>query len=280
MMNQIHKRVLFSLCILGALQSAVARADWKDSFKNFLNKPNIPVGESTLPHLTILNLLKMQRLIHNQIADKGEKALLAKTLDFGFHQKDLEFTETYLIYIDEKRGDEENRKKMGPLTMGEALVENERLHQDIAPDQVIAYIETDITSEKKALGRFQIAWHPSKSFYLLASSLIYFPMNRAYLSPDFLRKQFPEYFEPEYHNENFKINKIDGDSHIGLFVSLTYHGDPVTNKTIFNFELNTDDKTILPCKSQLETDYNPSAPEFHLKGNLSCVGLILSEGPQ
>lgn len=252
-----------------------SQADWKDSVKNFLTKPSIPIGESTIPNFTIINLLKMQRLLHNHLADKGEQAVLANVLDFGFTQKDMEFTDTYLVLTNEVP-----EKKLGPMTMGEALVENERLHRNLESNQVTAYIETDLAIEKKPLGRFQIAWHPSKSFYLLATSLIYYPMDRAYLSPQYLREKFPDYFKPEYHKEQFKIVKVDKSYHLGLNVNLAYHGDPVTNKTIFNFELSTDDKTILPCKSQLETDYNPSAPEFHLKGNLSCLGLFITEGQQ
>ncbi len=219
---------------------------------------------------------------------------LAYLLDQGISATGYSFEETSVV-VDSTPG-----LSYGPLTVGKALVINEKLSREGDATHFAAFIKTKVKIWGDEAGELAVRWHPSQSFLALAAGLLMYRMDRAYPWPQFLMDWFPEWFRPDIRQEPFELEwhkvtkllavkkqrpelqflvkvihemqtfhpEVDDLSAVGM---VSYFGDAVSNKTIFIFEVSTDFSGALRCHQQVRSNYNPFAKDLrHIQGRLKC----------
>jgi hypothetical protein len=196
-------------------------------------------------------------------------------------------------------------KNPGPVlnvaSLGEALVANEKIHRNRAPEDFAAAIPCQLSYEREPLGTVTLRWHPSRGFLAFITGFAFYRLDRAYLWPQVLLNEFPGWFPPEVKHEPFEMEwhelhwlmasradrpelnflkevvtsmrlfNPDADEYSGKG-RVTYYGHAPTNKTIFVFEVANAYPGALSCEQHLQTNYNPFSDSVQVvRGKVGCL---------
>lgn len=215
-------------------------------------------------------------------------------LDKGVPSTGYQFEDTFVV-----KGKDAS-VTYGPLSIGKALVLNEKFNREVGPSEFAAMIVSKIKIRGDAAGEIVLRWHPSQSFLALAAGLVMYRLDRAYPWPQFLLDLVPKWFDPQPKHEPFVLewhhltqlltvkkqrpelnflenviremqvlnSDVDDVSANGM---ITYYGDTATNKTIFIFEVTSEFPGALRCSQHVRSNYNPFTQELrHAQGRVNC----------
>ncbi|MGZ3804049.1 MAG: hypothetical protein ACXVB4_07570, partial [Pseudobdellovibrionaceae bacterium] len=218
---------------------------------------------------------------------------LTYILDKGLAYTGYRFEEVFLRL----KSDPEH--PLGPLSMGQAMIFNEKIHRDVGVNEFAASISFHAKFKGSPIGELSLHWHPSQSFLSLAAGFLLYRFDRAYIWPQFLLSNFPGWFVPEPKHEPFefqwqhadlllKVEKLKPE--LQIFANLlremqdlnpqvdefsakgfvNYFGLAKNNKTVFIIQVTSEFPGALRCQQELRTDYNPFTNDLsHAKGKLS-----------
>jgi hypothetical protein len=193
-------------------------------------------------------------------------------------------------------------QKIGPLTLGEALVLNSRESAKVDPMKFSGAITTKLSMNQKPAGNLVIRWHPSAGFLTLAAKAILFRFDRAFGWPKIIVRTFPSLF-PETAtvvpiaiewSELEQVMKLKGQeqnlrdliyvlekirivnpdmNEMKISGTVSYYGDTATNRTIFDFDLKSEFEDAITCSQTIHTDFNPYSKVInHVKPSGVCLG--------
>ena len=220
---------------------------------------------------------------------------VAYLLDKTISKSGYSFKETFV-----KINSADNNQLSNSLSIGEALVINEKLNRNIAKDKFANSIITKIYVDDEFLGDFIFQWHPSKSFLMFALGFLLYRFDQAYLWPQFLVDKFPSLINDKITNDpliiewnkmsaltkmskrpiefenlalifqkiqliNPSVDSMKLDGFIGTKSDLTTN----TTRFLLNFQIQFPE--TMKCIQQIESDYNPFRKKLsQIKGFYNC----------
>lgn len=220
---------------------------------------------------------------------------LAYLLNKGIVSSGYSFQDTVLVSTTDPQ-----LELTGVLSIGEILVLNEKMSRELAPNEFAATVRSRLKVRDEAAGDVLLRWHPSQGFLAMATGMLMYRLDRAYLSPDWLRNWKPEWFEPKARSEPFELEwnhlkqllemkrpkselrflinvikemqLLNPDVDSGLAQGkVTYFADAKTNHTIFIYDIKSQFDGALACRQTVRTDFNPFTKEFRkAQGRLRC----------
>ncbi len=237
-------------------------------------QPNYSAGDSTLDAF-----------------DQG----LALLLDKGMIASGYEFEDVYLI--DQRKI---QRQILGPGSIGQLLVLNERLHRERPPEELAATIVAKMKIFGEPAGEIELRWHPSQNFLAMAAGMLLYRLDRAFWAPEIVRKSFPHWFVAEPKQERFSLRwhsitkvltlskakpeidfliKIIHEAQVlnpdvdelEAHGAVSYFAESKTNKTIFVYDVASTFPGAQHCQQRIYTNFNPFTKDLsQLRGQLNC----------
>jgi hypothetical protein len=215
-------------------------------------------------------------------------------IDYSLKTNYLEFKDIYYL------PNSDWGQKIGPLSIGQALVLNYNAYQKPTVTDFAGKIATQLKVNGEAAGNIELKWRPSSDILAMLINIILFRADRAYIWPQALLDKVPSWFNPKpksdhieiiWHDINELITVKNQIPYLQYLVNLlkeiqffnpdlnsfqlkgliTHFGLPPKNKTLFILDLNYLFETTISCKQSLRSDYNPYSHDLqHLQNKMQC----------
>lgn len=215
-------------------------------------------------------------------------------IDYSLKSKRLEFKEIYYL------PNNDINQKIGPLSIGQALVLNYNASNQTSVIDFAGTITTQLSVNGEAAGTIELKWRPTSDILAMFINIILFRFDRAYIWPQALLDRIPNWFNPnpksdkieiiwhdineliivknQYYNLKYLVNLL---KEIQIFIPdlnsfqmkglITHFGLPQKNKTLFILDLTYLFDATLSCKQSLRSDYNPYSHDLqHLQNKTQC----------
>jgi hypothetical protein len=193
-----------------------------------------------------------------------------------------------------------NSKKIGPLSIGQALVLNKNETEEFPYRHFAGTISAKIKINGEAAGNIDFQWRPTAGALCILTHLILYYMDRAYLWPEFILERFPNWFDPELKKDYVQLkwygidellavkNQKPSLENLVTVISqmkimnpemesfeihglVAHFGIATKNKTIFILNLEYLFGKSLSCQQRLRTDYNPVTLDLQrLQMQMTC----------
>lgn len=225
--------------------------------------------------------------------------LWIRAWNFLFKHKGYGFRETFLLFRSQREGRQEERR-FGPYSIGEAMVLLEKSTKKQGGQSPLPTIQSLISVGGEPAGEIEFQWRPAQEASQLAWMMFLLRFDRAYLWPQWILDQFPDWFEVEPHREEVSLhwrhfnevmvltrptagvrflmklgrqmqlfNPAIDELHMEGVV--THYGSRTVNKQIFIVELESDFNGALRCRQRVRTHFHPLSPETRpVQGFVQC----------
>ena len=219
---------------------------------------------------------------------------MAELIDSGFELIGYQFNETSFVSNIDLGG-----KTFSSITMGQALILNEKLTRSTPKDKYAGVINSKIKIEDIPLGEIQLYWRPSQSPFGMILSAFKYRLGRAFLLPQApteqsIQKNIHDYFVIKWQSVNilntisdskielnfvksFVLNAQKENLEVDTFViqgKIIRNSDRKLNKVNYTFDLLAEQTGVFQCRNRIDTDFNPySTDNSYLKGRTVCKTL-------
>jgi hypothetical protein len=217
-----------------------------------------------------------------------------KLIDYSLARSYLQFTEIYY------KTNQEDSEAIGPLSIGQALVLNEKESAKIPNKGFAGTIYLKLKIHHEDAGHISLQWHPSLELLPLLLKLLLFRFDRAYIWPQYLLNKLPAWFEPNLKKDLIQIdwqhleeflavkNQTSDLQYLANLIKqmqlvnpnldsmqiqgvIAHFGRSQQNKTIFILNLDYNFTNTLNCKQKIRSDYNPYSKDLqHLQNQTKC----------